>query len=169
METKEPFVVKNAQFPTIRLVDEIGTFHQSISTYDALTKAKISNLDLVCFNEPEDSKLALCKIIDFGKWKYNFDKSKKKAEKQQQHETKEVWFSPSISSHDIEHKVKQIKRFIEEGHNVVINMQIKTSMNRHIAPVHEKTNEIMSICSEFSKELSRKQTDNRIYITLSKK
>lgn len=169
MDVKEPFVVKSAQFSTTRLVDDIGKFYQSISINEALTKAKHSNLDLVCFNEPEDNKLALCKIIDFGKWKYNFDKSKKKVEKGQQHETKELWFSPSISSHDIEHKVRQIKKNIEEGHNVVINMQIKTSMNRHIAPVHEKINEILSICNEFSKEISRKQTDNRILITLSKK
>jgi len=169
VEVKEPFVVKNVQFSTTRLVDESEKFYQTISINEAITKAKTSNLDLVCFNEPEENKLALCKIIDFGKWKYNFEKSKKKIEKHQQHETKELWFSPTISSHDIEHKVKQAKKFIEEGHNVIINMQIKTSMNRHIAPVHEKTSEIMSICNEFSKEISRKQTDNRIYITLTKK
>ena len=82
MESKEPFVIDSTTSPEpftfTKLVDEEGTFHQSINVSAALSRAKIAGLDLVCFNEPSGELTALCKIINYGKWKYQVEKAKKK-------------------------------------------------------------------------------------------
>lgn len=166
----EPFVVdQDVKFNQIRLIDENGKFHNNFSIKDALSKATGLNLDLVCFNEPESDNLAFCKIINFGKWKYESEKIKKKNNKKQSKETKMIRFSPVISAHDIEHKVKQVKTFIDEGCNVIINMDVNTKNNRQMVNADQKIIEVLEKCKEFSKEMSRNRSEYQISINLSKK
>jgi len=101
-------------FKEIRLVDNKGEYHQKVSMTEARNIASFSNLDLVCFNQPNAKSLALCKIIDFGKWKYSEEKKKKKLNKENKRETKEMRFSPAIGENDIRHKVRQVNGFLEE-------------------------------------------------------
>ena len=74
----DPFIVKYAKFRETRLVDQNDNYHPSISVSEAQKKAVEAHLDLVCFNRPGKSELAFCKIVDYGKWKYSNEKSKKK-------------------------------------------------------------------------------------------
>ena len=166
---KEPFVVKSNEAPFIatRLLDHEGNFHQKVEIKAAIQIAKNVDMDLVCFNEPENTSLALCKIIDYGKWKYQAEKNNKKIAKKQSHSTKEIRFSPVIGAHDIQHKVKQIKEIIEEGDTVIVNMQIHSK--RLTEEAKHKVEEIINLCSVFSKEVSRKPSERSIFITLTKK
>lgn len=170
METKEPFVIEsNPTFVFTRLIDETGQFHQNINVTAALSRAKIAGLDLVCFNEPQDDLIALCKIINYGKWKYQTEKAKKKNEKKSNHCTKIIRFSPVISSHDIEHKLRQAKDILDEGDTVVIDMVVNTKNNRQMFNANEKIKEIMTHCEEFSREISRTSSDSQISIKIVKK
>ena len=168
-KTNEPYVVENNSMPfrVTRLLDQEGKFHQDINIVSAIQMAKNVGMDLVCFNEPEGTSPALCKIIDFGKWKYQAEKNKKKMMRKQVHTTKEVRFSPTISSHDIEHKIKQIKEFIDDGDTVIINMHVFN--HRHNDNANKKIQEIIEKCTDFSKEVSRKPAERSICVTLSKK
>ena len=165
----QPFVIdRKIDFKDVRLVDASGNFHKSIFVGTARDMAKYVNLDLVCFNNPEKEQLALCKIIDYGKWKYHNDKILKK-EKLQKISSKEVHFSPVIDDHDAEHKVKRIKEFLQEGHEVILIMRFKGIQKRHFSIGSDRMNEIVAMCSEYGEVVNDKKMDNQIIVHFKKK
>jgi len=162
----EPFVVNN-EFTNMRLVDNNGRFFNSISIYNAKKIANDSGLDLVCFNEPSNGQLAFCKIIDYGKWKYNDDKQKKKNNLLNKIETKEIRFSTHIADNDISHKIKQIKNFIEKGNFVIVSMKVHGRDRQHIDVSKDKMESIIKICEQFSKVVSRDKEEDTFFVKLS--
>lgn len=169
-KSEEQYIIENTsecKFRETKLVDENGVFHQKKTINEALFLAKRASLDLVCFNEPTSDSLALCKIINFGKWKYQLDKSKRKSEKIQRHETKEIRFSHVISPHDIEHKMRQVKTMLDRGDNVVLTIPIFGNP-KQAELARLKINEILQSCSSFIQEVSRKTSYNQISVQISK-
>jgi translation initiation factor IF-3 len=166
-----PFVIKKrVEFNFVKLMDANGQFHDKVYIADAKDMAKNSNLDLVCFNEPSGKDLAFCKIIDFGKFKYNEMKSKKKAESHSKHmELKEIRFSPSISEHDTEHKLKQVFEFIEEGHEVLLRMTFKGIHRRHMDIGEDVMKGITESCLKVAEVVNEKKIGNQICVRLKKK
>ncbi|GAG36116.1 unnamed protein product, partial [marine sediment metagenome] len=147
----QPFVInRRTEFRNIRLIDENKGFYDSIFIVKAKDMAKNAGLDLVCFNKPERNKLALCKIIDYGKWKYSQKKDLKKQQQLTRHSVKEVRFSPVIGQHDIEHKLKQVKEFICEGDEVLLTMRFKGIHRRHQDLGLEKMDDIVAMCTSYS-------------------
>ncbi len=164
----EPFVVFDSKkFRRTRLVESNGEYHDDINVEDALALARSKKMDLVCFSYSEkvstQAEKPLCKIVNFGKWKYDKIKEEKHNRKNQKIERKEIRFSPFIASGDIEHKLKNIRSVIDEGGEVTLVMETK----RRLKEANVKVEEIMSQCREFSDELSRKTEGNRIVIKLS--
>ncbi len=86
-------------------------------TREALIAAKERDLDLV--EVAPNAKPPVCKIMDFGKYKYQLSK-KQPAKKPQ--ELKEVKLRPRIGNHDLERKVKYLKQFLDEGHKTKVSM-----------------------------------------------
>ncbi len=86
-------------------------------TREALIAAKERDLDLV--EVAPNAKPPVCKIMDFGKYKYQLSK-KQPAKKAQ--ELKEVKLRPRIGNHDLERKVKYLKQFLDEGHKTKVSM-----------------------------------------------
>ena len=164
----QPFVVKYNDFPTTKLVDASLAYHDSIDMNEAKRMAMEAGLDLVCFNRPDkNGGLALCKIIDFGKWKYSSEKKKKKQEKLNKKTTKEIRLSPVIGEHDIEHKLKHVREFIEDGNDVSFLMMLKGRQRAHFKDAEDRMNEIVAMCSEYSKEISRHKSSNTIEVRVS--
>jgi translation initiation factor IF-3 len=95
-----------------------------MTTKQALERAKELDLDLV-----EVAPLAdppVCRLLDFGKWKYEQDVRAKEARKRQsQVVVKEMKFRPKISTHDYEVKRNHVKRFLEEGSKVKITIMFR--------------------------------------------
>ena len=151
------------------MIDENGVFFKSITVSDAMCKAMKVGLQLVIFNKPNGNELALCKIMDYNKWKYNYDKTQKKNEKKQIHKNKEMRFSVNIGLNDIKHKVNKIQEMIEDGDNVTISVMVNINNNEQVVQANQKINEILDLCSEFAKEISRKPIENRIEIAIVKK
>lgn len=157
-KSNSPYIVYHVTFNQTRLVDAKGQYHADIKTYDAQKMAKDIGLDLVCFNKPDANQLAFCKIVDFGKWRYEEEKKKKKEAHANKKESKEVRFSAGICDHDIEHKVKQINEFLEEGHEVALTLKVFGRDRDHFDLAEEKMTKIVSMCDcHKGKESGRKR------------
>ena len=165
---KNPFEVTRITFKETSLIDENGEFHKSYSIYEARNRARALNLNLVCFNLSKDRRvMPLCKIIDFGKFKYDQSKKEKKEhQKNKKHQLKEVQFSPLISENDIDHKVKHVKEFLENGDEVQLVMKVKNRQVLYIDKAREKIVEIAGKCE--GKIVSEKQNGKNIVLKITK-
>ena len=108
----------------VRLVREDGEMLGVVSTREALNMAAEAGLDLV-----EISPTAVppvCKILDYGKFKYEAQKRKNEAKKKQKViEVKEIKMRPGIEEHDYDVKMRAIKSFLEEGDKVKVTMRFR--------------------------------------------
>jgi translation initiation factor IF-3 len=107
-------VNRRIRVPQVRVIGADGQQLGVLDTSEALRIAEEGGLDLV-----EVSPKAMppvCKIMDYGKFKYEDSKKKKEAKKHQSTVTlKEIKFRPKTDDHDLEFKVKHIRRFLQEG------------------------------------------------------
>ena len=108
----------------VRLVDERGNMVGVVGRNDALTMASDAGLDLVEIAPNADPPV--CKILDFGKYKYEEQKKKNEARKKQKIiEVKEIKLRPSIDDHDYDVKMRSMVKFIEEGDKVKVTMRFR--------------------------------------------
>lgn len=114
---------ENIRVPEIRVIDEEGQVGV-MSPREALEIARERGLDLI--EIVPNAQPPVCKIIDFGKWKYEQQK-RDKAQKKTQHQQllKEVRFHPSTDTHDFEFKTRHAREFLLEGHKVKATVQFK--------------------------------------------
>ncbi len=95
-----------------------------MSRTDALERAVQAGLDLVEISP--DAEPPVCKILDFGKFKYQEQKKAAEARKNQKIvEIKEIKMRPSIDDHDYDVKMKAIRRFFEEGDKVKVTLRFR--------------------------------------------
>ena len=108
----------------VRLIDENGQNAGVVAKFDALARAEAAGLDLV--EVSPDAEPPVCKIIDFGKYKYQEQKKAAEARKNQKIvEIKEIKMRPGIDDHDYDVKMRAIKRFFEEGDKVKITLRFR--------------------------------------------
>ncbi|MCY0900600.1 MAG: translation initiation factor IF-3 [Firmicutes bacterium] len=101
----------------VRLIDENNTQLGIVGIRDALRIAVEKDLDLV--NVAPTAKPPVCRIMDFGKFKYEQSKKEKDARKNQKIiDIKEIRMTPNIEDHDFETKVKSAIKFLQEGDKV---------------------------------------------------
>jgi translation initiation factor IF-3 len=95
-----------------------------MQTYEAKKIAKEKSLDLVEVNPK--ARPPVCKIMDYGRYKYDEKKQKNASKKRQRLvELKEVKLRPKTDDHDIDFKVKHVRRFLEEGNKVKITVRFR--------------------------------------------
>ncbi len=93
-------------------------------TSKAISLAEGEGLDLVCMNA--NSNPPVCKIFDYGKYKFDSIKREKEARKNQKvTELKEIQLSMTIDTHDLEVKAKHGKRFLEDGNKVKVVLRMR--------------------------------------------
>ncbi len=101
----------------VRLIDEVGGQLGIVSLREALRIATEKELDLV--NVAPTAKPPVCRIMDYGKFKYEQSKKEKEARKNQKViEIKEIRMTPNIEEHDFQTKVKAATKFLQEGDKV---------------------------------------------------
>lgn len=109
---------------SVRLVDANGEMVGVVSLRDALYAAEEAGLDLVEVSPNADPPV--CKILDYGKYKYEAQKKANEARKKQKIiEVKEIKLRPNIDEHDYEIKMKAMRRFLEEGDKVKVTMRFR--------------------------------------------
>jgi translation initiation factor IF-3 len=163
----EPYIIDYASFYETRLIDASNTYHASINIKKAKEMAREANLDLVCFNNPSKNTLALCKIIDYGKFKYQQEKSKKK-ECNKKPDLKEIRITPVIDMHDMDYKIKNVIEFLKDGHEVLVTMRFKGIHHRMLDEGERILNLFIDKCKENGKEVSRKKTNDNITVRITK-
>jgi translation initiation factor IF-3 len=108
----------------VRLVDERGGMVGVVGRNEALAMAADAGLDLVEIAPGADPPV--CKILDYGKYKYEEQKKKNEARKKQKIiEVKEIKLRPSIDIHDYAVKMRSMNKFIEEGDKVKVTMRFR--------------------------------------------
>ncbi len=106
------------------MIDEKGENQGIVSISQALEMADSAELDLIEIS-PQATP-PVCKILDYGKYKYEMQKRKAEAKKNQKVvETKELKLRPMIENHDYEVKLKQAKKFLADGNKVKFTMRYK--------------------------------------------
>ena len=122
-----------------------------MATYDALRMAQEQHLDLV--EVAPKAKPPVCRIMDFGKYRYEQQKREKEARKKQKVVTiKEVKLRPNIEQHDFDVKLKNALRFLEEGNKVKVTIMFRGRELSHpelgravLNRVSEKLKDIVSV------------------------
>ena len=110
--------------PKIRLIDASGENRGVVSIAEALSTAEEAGLDLVEIVPGSDPPV--CKIMDFGKFKYEAQKRKTEARKKQKIiEIKEIKMRPNIDVHDYDVKMRSIQKFLHEGDKVKVTMRFR--------------------------------------------
>jgi translation initiation factor IF-3 len=110
--------------PEVRLVDADGEMAGVVALPKALEKAAEAGLDLV--EVSPNASPPVCKILDYGKFKYEAQKKANAARKKQRViEVKEIKMRPNIDDHDYETKMRKVHAFIEEGDKVKVTMRFR--------------------------------------------
>jgi translation initiation factor IF-3 len=116
----------------VRLIDENGQNVGVVGKIEAMERATQAGLDLV--EVSPDAEPPVCKILDFGKYKYQEQKKAAEARKHQKIvEIKEIKMRPGIDDHDYDVKMRAIQRFFEEGDKVKITLRFR---GRELAHQH---------------------------------
>jgi translation initiation factor IF-3 len=125
LPTREgPRVNDEIRVPQVRLIDQNGQMIGVVSQREALIRAYDAGLDLVEISP--NAAPPVCKILDYGKYKYEQQKKANEARKRQKIvELKEVKVRPNIDDHDYDVKMRQMKTFIGEGDKVKVTLRFR--------------------------------------------
>ncbi len=108
----------------VRLIDENGENRGVLPLSQALQIADDAGLDLIEISPQANPPV--CKVLDYGKYKYEVQKRKNEAKKNQKVvNIKELKIRPAIDTHDYEVKIKQARKFLEQGDKVKFTMRFK--------------------------------------------
>lgn len=108
----------------MRVISANGDQLGILSVQEALAQARNQGLDLV--EVAPQSRPPVCRIMDYGKYKYEQARKARQAKKKQhQIQVKEVKFRPKIDPHDFETKTRQARRFLEEGNKVKVTLMFR--------------------------------------------
>ncbi len=119
-----PRVNNQINVPSVRVVDEDGEMLGVLPIREALSRAAEAGLDLVEISPHAEPPV--CKILDFGKYKYEIQKKKNEARKKQKViEVKEIKLRPNIDEHDYEVKMRSVHRFLDEGDKGKVTMRFR--------------------------------------------
>ncbi len=129
---KGPRVNERIEADPVRLIDADGEQVGVVGLAEALAKADDEGLDLVEISPNSDPPV--CKILDYGKYKYEEQKKRNEARKKQKViEVKEVKMRPGIEQHDYDVKMRAMRRFLGEGDRVKVTLRFR---GRELAHQH---------------------------------
>jgi translation initiation factor IF-3 len=108
----------------VQLIDDTGANRGVTPTQEAIALAQAAGLDLVEISP--NTTPPICKILDYGKYKYQAQKKAAEARKKQKTvEVKEIKLRPGIDTHDYDVKMRSMRRFFEEGDKVKVTLRFR--------------------------------------------
>ena len=153
----------------VQLIGVNGEKLGIVSTREALEKAGENNLDLVLV--APNSKPVVCKIMNYGKYKFEQAKKEKEAKKKQKvQETKELRITPNIEEHDFGFKAKNARKFLEDGNKVKITVRFRGRELNNVKMGEDVLNQFISELEDISVvEKKPKLEGKNMFIILAKK
>jgi translation initiation factor IF-3 len=138
----------------VQLIDQDGQNRGVLAFFDAMQAAEEAGLDLV--EIAPNSTPPVCKLLDYGRFRFNEQKKQNEARKKQKTvEVKEIKLRPGIDKHDYEVKMKAVQRFFEEGDKVKVTLRFRGREMAHqdlglrlLERVKAETQEIAKVESE---------------------
>jgi translation initiation factor IF-3 len=119
-----PRINEEIRVREVHLIDKDGHNLGNVPVADALAKAQEVGLDLVEISP--NATPPVCKLLDYGKYKYQEQKKQAEARKKQKVvEVKEIKFRPMIDDHDYQVKMRSMARFFEEGDKVKVTLRFR--------------------------------------------
>jgi len=159
---KEDDVLMNEdiRFKEVRCNNDDGTSHGIISSKEALALADEAGLDLVCI--APNAKPPVVKIMNYGKFKYQQEKKKKEARKNQKViVTKEIKLSVKIAANDISYKVKHAREFLEAGNHVKFRVFLRGREMSNPAAAVEVLNGVWEMVSDIGQKENEPKFEGR--------
>ncbi len=145
-----PRINEEIRVPQVQLIDQDGANRGALPTREALAIAQEAGLDLV--EVAPNASPPVCKILDYGKFKYESQKKAAEARKKQRTiEVKEIKMRPMIDDHDYDVKMRSIRRFFEEGDKVKVTLRFRGREMAHQDLGLKLLDRVRSELSELSK------------------
>ena len=128
----ELFINEQIRDKEIRLIGESGEQLGIMSSREALKLAEEAGLDLVKI--APTAKPPVCKIVDYGKYRYELARKEKNAKRKQKViEVKEIRMSPNIDTNDLNTKVGAARKFLEKGNRVKVTLRFRGREMAHMS------------------------------------
>jgi translation initiation factor IF-3 len=166
---KSPRINDRIRAKTVRLIDQDENMIGLVPITDAIERARSADLDLVEVSPGSDPPV--CRILDFGKYKYELSKKERaNRAKTKVVETKEVRLGRSmkIDPHDIAIRLNQARKFLLDGHKVLIVQNFRGREMMHKDRGHQRMREIIETLSDIAKvELAPRMAGRRQTMVLA--
>ncbi len=145
---------------TVLLIDAEGEKRGEVAIEDAMQMADESGLDLV--EVSPNAKPPVCKLLDYGKFKYQAQKKANEARKKQKTvEVKEIKMRPNIDTHDYEVKMRSMLRFFDEGDKVKVTLRFRGREMAHQELGMQLLNKVKEEVDEIAKVESYPRLEGR--------
>ena len=166
-KSDEPRMNEKIRAKEIRVVGEEGEQLGILDTKEALALALEKGLDLVEISP--NAEPPVCKIMDYGKFRFEkLKKDKENKKKQKQVVVKELRIKPHIDEHDMNTKISQIKKFLEKDHKVKVSLRLLGREKAHADTAIKVLDEIASNFEEtavIEKKYGREQVQKFIMLS----
>ena len=153
----------------VRLIDDEGNQVGIVPTQEALRMAKDKDLDLV--EVSPNANPPVCKILDFGKYRFEQEKKLRESKKNQKVlKLKEIRMQPKIGSGDLDTKAKHVQEFLNEGDKVKITVRFRGRELAHTELGFDVLNEVLKrLTSAYNIDKPAKMDGKMMSITISPK
>ena len=153
----------------VRLIDDEGNQLGIVPTQEALRVAKDRDLDLV--EVSPNANPPVCKILDFGKYRFEQEKKLRESKKNQKVlKLKEIRMQPKIGSGDLDTKAKHVQEFLNEGDKVKITVRFRGRELAHTELGFDVLNEVLKrLTSAYNIDKPAKMDGKMMSITISPK
>ena len=146
------FVNRGIRAPKVRCIDQDGNNKGVIPTRDAIKLAESVGLDLVQISYAPRGEAPTCKVLDYGKYKYDLSKREKEQKRKQREsavKVKEISFRPTTDENDLNTKARQARKFLDNGDQVKLSVRFKKNELRHSDVGFDRLNQLMDMLNDF--------------------
>ena len=166
---QELLINEQIKVAKIQLIDENGEKRGVLDTYKARDIAMSKNLDLVLV--APNANPPVCKLMNYGKYKFEQAKREKEARKNQKvFEIKEIRITPNIDEHDYQFKCKNARKFLEDGNKVKITVRFRGREVNYVKSGEVVLNKFIKDLADVSQVEKKPLLEGKnLFIILSKK
>lgn len=166
---QELLINEQIKVAKVQLIDENGEKKGILDTYKARDIARAKDLDLVLV--APNGNPPVCKLMNYGKYKFEQAKKEKEARKNQKvFEVKEIRITPNIDEHDYQFKCKNARKFLEDGNKVKITVRFRGREMNYVKSGENVLNKFIEDLAEISQVEKKPLLEGKnLFIILSKK